>query len=88
VEILYELVEEQMNPSKRIIVAALVLIGLSLVFVGFITGYAHGTYVGLDLGKKTAINPRDPSEQLEIACAGMWIGDQNKKYFEKYGEGK
>lgn len=77
-----------MNPSKRIIVAALVLIGLSLVFVGFITGYAHGTYVGLDLGKKTAINPRDPSEQLEIACAGMWIGDQNKEYFEKYGEGK
>lgn len=70
-----------MNSRKQMIVA--VLIGLSLVFVGFITGYAHGAYVGLDLGKKTAINPRSPSEQLEIACAGMWIGEQNKIWHER-----
>jgi hypothetical protein len=81
VEILYELVEEQMNLRKQMIVA--VLIGLFLVFVGFMAGYAHGAYVGLDLGKKTAIDPRSPSEQLEIACAGMWIGEQNKIWHER-----
>ena len=72
--------------SRKAVVALLLAVALSLVFVGFTAGYAHGTYVGLDLGKKTAINPRDPSEQLEIACAGMWIGEQNRKWYEKEKE--
>jgi len=69
--------------SRKAVVASLFAVALSLVFVGFFAGYAHGTYVGLDLGKKAAINPRDPSEQLEIACAGMWIGEQNKIWHER-----
>ena len=38
-------------------------------------GYAEGMRVAL----KT--NP--PSEELEIACAGLWVGEQNRRYFKK-----
>lgn len=73
-------------PSKQAIVASLVLIALSLAATGFLVGRIVGLQIGVDKGIKQAINVRNPSERLEIACAGLWIGDQNKKYFEKYGK--
>jgi hypothetical protein len=39
--------------------------------------------VGVAEGEARAINPRDPSERLEMACLGMWVGKQNKKWHEK-----
>ena len=39
--------------------------------------------VGVAEGEARAINPRDPSDRLEMACAGMWIGEQNKKWHER-----
>lgn len=38
-------------------------------------GYAEGMRVAL----KT--NP--PSEELEVTCAALWVGEQNKQYFKK-----
>lgn len=62
-----------------------ILIILILSFVGVLVqnrikdeyraGYAEGMRVAL----KT--NP--PSEELEMVCAGLWVGDQNKRYFKK-----
>ena len=37
--------------------------------------HAEGFKVGMNYALKT--NP--PSEQLELVCAGLWVGEQNKK---------
>jgi hypothetical protein len=65
-------------------VKTILIVGIML-FVGVLVhnrikdeyqaGYAEGLRVAL----KT--NP--PSEDLEVACAGLWVGQQNKKYWEK-----
>jgi hypothetical protein len=75
-------------PSKSAIVLSMALIGLSLVFTGFVVGRFAGLKLGVEQGVRESINVRNPSERLELACAGLWIGDQNKKYFEKYGGNK
>jgi hypothetical protein len=38
---------------------------------------------GFAAGTKAALDTRIPSEELEMACAGLWVGEQNKKYFNK-----
>jgi len=45
--------------------------------------YQDGYKKGLVEGEKTALNVRAPSEQLELACLGLWIGEQNKIYVER-----
>jgi hypothetical protein len=43
--------------------------------------------VGRSEGRKSAYasayktNP--PSQELELTCLGLWMGEQNKKYWEK-----
>ena len=32
---------------------------------------------------KTAYKTNPPSDQLEMVCAGLWVGEQNKKWHEK-----
>lgn len=32
---------------------------------------------------KSALKTNPPSEELELVCVGLWIGEQNKKYWEK-----
>ena len=32
---------------------------------------------------KEALRTNPPSEELELVCAGLWIGEQNRRYFEK-----
>lgn len=38
---------------------------------------------GVEHGFKKALDTRQPSEALEIACAGLWVGEQNKRYWQK-----
>jgi len=40
------------------------------------------THLGELKGQQAAIDPRNPSEQLEMACVGLWVGEQNKKYWK------
>ena len=43
--------------------------------------------VGMSEGRKlayaNAYKTNPPSQELEMICAGLWIGEQNKKYWEK-----
>lgn len=34
-------------------------------------------------GRRTALNTNPVSEQLEITCAGLWVGEQAKKQTSK-----
>lgn len=56
-------------------------IALCLILVSASVVYADMRYQeGLADGAKKALDVHRPSEALEIACAGLWVGQQNQKY--------
>lgn len=32
---------------------------------------------------KEALKTNPPSQELEMVCAGLWVGEQNRKYWNK-----
>jgi hypothetical protein len=38
---------------------------------------------GFAEGRGMALKTNPPSEELEMTCAGLWVGEQNKKYWNK-----
>ena len=38
---------------------------------------------GFKLGMHYALKKDPPSEELELTCAALWVGEQNKNYFER-----
>ena len=57
------------------------LIALVFLFMDYKVDKAHAE--GFKVGMNYALKSDPPSEQLEMVCAGLWVGEQNKKYFEK-----
>ena len=64
---------------KYTLVTALVVVFYLLIKQRYTDEYQAGYAEGLRVALKT--NP--PSEELEMVCAGLWVGQQNKKYWEK-----
>jgi hypothetical protein len=59
-----------------------------LVFFGLAfgtLGYGMGKTDGYKDGISSALKTNPPSLELEMTCAGLWIGEQNKKYWRKHG---
>ena len=56
-----------------------ILILLLAVYVGTAWGHRQGIAEGRSMALKT--NPVSP--ELELTCAVLWVGEQNKKYMEK-----
>lgn len=59
-----------------------------LVFFGLsfgVLGYGMGKSEGFKYGVHSALKTNPPSVELEMTCAGLWIGEQNKKYWKRHG---
>ena len=62
------------------------------IVVMFLITFQAGEQIGIQKGIKQALkevlktNP--PSEELELVCAGLWVGEQNKKYWERENASK
>lgn len=41
---------------------------------------------GYRAGAASALDTNPPSEELEMVCAGLWVGQQNKKWNLKDGK--
>lgn len=55
-----------------------------LVMVSAAAMYASVRYEkGLADGARKALDTSKPSEELELACAGLWVGEQNRKHYQK-----
>lgn len=39
--------------------------------------------LGLREGRGMALKTNPPSEELELVCAGLWVGEQNKRQYSK-----
>jgi hypothetical protein len=64
---------------KPILVGALIGLAYFLFDNALDRQYNRGFAEGRGMALKT--NP--PSEELELVCAGLWIGEQNKKAWKK-----
>jgi len=62
-----------------------ILIGLTatVIYLLFQNRFDDQYQAGYREGIKTALKTNPPSEELEIACVGLWIGEQNRKYWNK-----
>ncbi len=58
---------------------ALIAVLVFTLWVGWSSGYDNG----LKDGCKKALKINTPSEAMELACAALWVGEQNKKYQTK-----
>ena len=57
---------------------------LAAVFYGiWYWGKTVGIAQGHSMAMKEALKTSPPSEELELVCAGLWVGEQNKKYSQK-----
>lgn len=60
---------------------ACIAVCLILVSAGVV--YADMRYQeGVADGERKALDVHRPSEALEVACAGLWVGQQNQKYHQ------
>lgn len=63
--------------------AALVLTILALIYFMVQNKFDDKYQAGYAAGVKQALKTNPPSEELELVCAGLWVGEQNKKYWLK-----
>ena len=57
------------------------LIGVLWLFVDHRIDKAHAE--GFRVGMNYALKSNPPSEELEMVCAGLWVGQQNRKEWNK-----
>ena len=61
---------------------------LSLTLVGALYLLAQSALereyrTGLREGRAMALKTNPPSDELEMVCAGLWVGKQNQKMWDK-----
>jgi hypothetical protein len=61
---------------------------LSLALVGALYLLAQSALereyrTGLREGRAMALKTNPPSDELEMVCAGLWVGKQNQKMWDK-----
>ena len=73
-----------MKIVQHVVVAVtiVVLFGGTMLAV-YDRAYELGSREGYAAGFMKALDTRQPSDELEIACAGLWMGEQYKKYEER-----
>ena len=51
-----------------------------VLVIGINAGEKNGYEKGFDQGYKDALYKRPVSNDLEMVCAGLWVGQENAKY--------
>ena len=62
---------------KKVLWYGVILLSISTA------SFQLGNKTGIAEGKSQALKINPPSDELEMVCAGLWVGEQNKKYVEK-----
>lgn len=61
----------------------LVVITVAIIYLLIQNRIKDEYKAGYAEGMRVALKTNPPSEELEMVCAGLWVGDQNKRYFKK-----
>ena len=62
-------------------VAILCVVGLVWLLIDNKIDRTHAE--GFKMGIQYALKSNPPSEELEMVCAGLWVGKQNQKMWNK-----
>lgn len=57
----------------------LIILIFLLLYVGIQNRYDDKYQAGYKAGLKEALKTNPPSDELEMVCAGLWVGEQNRK---------
>ena len=52
---------------------------LVAILTAYLIGTVTGQQVGREMEEKELLNPLNPTEELEMACLGLWITEQNRE---------
>ena len=52
---------------------------LVAILTAYLIGTVTGQQMGREMGEKELLNPLNPTEELEMACLGLWITEQNRE---------
>ncbi len=69
--------------SDKLIKYTLVILIVWVTYLLIQQRYTDEYQAGYAEGLRVALKTSPPSEELEMVCAGLWVGQQNKKYWEK-----
>ena len=61
----------------------LVLMTVAIVYLLIQNRFDDKYQAGYADAMKEALKTNPPSQELEMVCAGLWVGEQNKKYWER-----
>ena len=61
----------------------LILMTVALIYLLIQNKFDDKYQAGYAAGIKDSLKTNPPSQELEMVCAGLWVGEQNKKYWEK-----
>jgi hypothetical protein len=68
---------------SALIFVAGICFGVGMTMLDDLASMTEQYKLGFEKGQKAALNVRKPSEELEIACASLWVGEQNRIYWER-----
>jgi hypothetical protein len=69
--------------TKILVVVAVGAVQVVTLVALYQRGHSIGRVDGYAEGFKKALDTREPSDELEITCAALWIGEQTKKHLER-----
>ena len=69
--------------SDKLIKYTLIILIVWVTYLLIQQRYTDEYQAGYAEGLRVALKTNPPSEELELVCAGLWVGQQNKKYWEK-----
>lgn len=52
---------------------------LVAILTAYLIGVTMGQKMGREMEHKEVLNPLNPTEELEMACLGLWASDQNRE---------
>lgn len=65
------------------IMIVLIIVGIAALWIPYRMDQRYAE--GLVEGRRTALHTTPVSEELELVCAGLWVGEQAKKASKNVG---
>ena len=69
--------------TKVLVVVAVGAVQVATLVAFYQRGHSIGRLDGYAEGFKKALDTREPSDELEITCAALWLGEETKKHLER-----